>query len=404
METVLKHRILLLSDGIAPPSFNPRLRCLYEDAVSKGYEVNLVMEKVSDVKIPFDIPCDLVSLYSGTRFDWIVKNVWSLLFDWKNKTMSSYVERRYGQRRYDRIICTAFHTFPLRAAIEFGRRHGIPVTLDIRDIVEQAPGNTRGYLRHKGGILNLFTGLYNQVNLSRRNRWLRLSDKVTTVSPWHVRTLKRYNDNTILAYNGYDSNLFFPFDLSSEQFRISYIGKFYGPPLQDPTMLFEALSELMDEIPFVLEVHTSDIGIAALNSLSEQYGLKEKCNIGGFVPNDEVLNIMRGSSILLVFSNKASDMTCHGMMTTKFFEALGVEKPVLCVRSDEECLSKVIKETNAGLAATEIGQIKDFVREKYLEWKEKGFTRQIVTGKVNFCRQNTQDLRKFMDNETISCK
>ena len=76
-------------------------------------------------------------------------------------------------------------------------------------------------------------------------------------------------------------------------------------------------------------------------------------------------------------------------MTTKFFEALGVEKPVLCVPSDEECLAQVIKETNAGLAATSTEQIKTFILEKYAEWKQNGYTRQKVNKEIKqqFTRQ-----------------
>ena len=60
------------------------------------------------------------------------------------------------------------------------------------------------------------------------------------------------------------------------------------------------------------------------------------------------------------------------------FEALGVEKPVLCVRSDEECLAQVIRETNAGIAATTAEEVKAFILDKYSEWQQNGFTRQAV--------------------------
>ncbi len=74
-------------------------------------------------------------------------------------------------------------------------------------------------------------------------------------------------------------------------------------------------------------------------------------------------------------------------MTTKFFEALGVEKPVLCVRSDEECLANVINQTNAGLAATNVEEIQTFICEKYHEWQKNGFTRQAVINKEQFSRE-----------------
>jgi hypothetical protein len=54
-------------------------------------------------------------------------------------------------------------------------------------------------------------------------------------------------------------------------------------------------------------------------------------------------------------------------MTTKFFEAVGVEKPVLCVPNDEGCLAQVIEEVNAGLAANTALEVQDFIKEKYNE-------------------------------------
>ena len=92
---------------------------------------------------------------------------------------------------------------------------------------------------------------------------------------------------------------------------------------------------------------------------------------------------------MLVASQKSGPQGPHGIMTTKFFEALGVEKPVLCVPSDEECLAQVIQQTNAGLAATNIEEVKRFILDAYAAWKKNGFTRQAVepTQKRLFSRQ-----------------
>jgi hypothetical protein len=75
-------------------------------------------------------------------------------------------------------------------------------------------------------------------------------------------------------------------------------------------------------------------------------------------------------------------------MGTKFFENIGVEKPVLCVRSDEECLAQVIAQTNAGLAATTVEEVEHFLLNKYNEWLRNGYTRQAVTNKHLFSRQH----------------
>ena len=75
-------------------------------------------------------------------------------------------------------------------------------------------------------------------------------------------------------------------------------------------------------------------------------------------------------------------------MTTKFFEALGVEKPILCVRSDEECLAQVIQETKSGLAATNVEEVKNFILHYYNQWQKQGYTHIEIKGKEQFTRQN----------------
>jgi hypothetical protein len=74
-------------------------------------------------------------------------------------------------------------------------------------------------------------------------------------------------------------------------------------------------------------------------------------------------------------------------MTTKFFEALGVEKPILCVRSDEECLAQVIKETESGLAATCVDEVKKFILHYYDQWQKQGYTHVNIKNKEQFSRQ-----------------
>ena len=97
-----------------------------------------------------------------------------------------------------------------------------------------------------------------------------------------------------------------------------------------------------------------------------------------YISTEQIPNLLHQCSIALVLSHKATENGPHGIMTTKFFEALGVEKPVLCVPSDEECLDAVIKETNAGIAATSAEEVQSFILSKYAEWKANGFTHQPV--------------------------
>lgn len=383
-------KILIIADGFGAPSYNPRLRALCDYLYSQGYPITVVVEHIAELPFRHDYPIHELRLYSGSKLDWTVKNVWGLLTDWKNRKFSAMVEELYGSETFDIVFCTTFHTCPLRAAIDFGKRHHLPVITDIRDLAEQAPGNQVNYLAHQSRALRIFVKPYQQVNICRRNRQLRQADCITTVSPWHVAFLKQFNPRTELIYNGYDADIYKPEDVRCEEFVISYCGKFFGKPIQDADLLFAALAQLR-ELPYRLVIHTNPDGRQLFRALAELYGVNAEIN--GYIPQSEVLQLYRKSSILLVLTNQASAQNVHGLMTTKFYEALGIEKPVLCVRSDEECLAQVIAETNAGIAATTVEEVKAFIMDKYGEWQAKGFTRQPVKGKQVFSRQ--QQVRQF---------
>ncbi len=383
-------KILIIADGFGAPSYNPRLRALCDYLYSQGYPITVVVEHIAELPFRHDYPIHELRLYSGSKLDWTVKNVWGLLTDWKNRKFSAMVEELYGSETFDIVFCTTFHTCPLRAAIDFGKRHHLPVITDIRDLAEQAPGNQVNYLAHQSRALRIFVKPYQQVNICRRNRQLRQADCITTVSPWHVAFLKQFNPRTELIYNGYDADIYKPEDVRCKEFVISYCGKFFGKPIQDADLLFAALAQLR-ELPYRLVIHTNPDGRQLFRALAELYGVNAEIN--GYIPQSEVLQLYRKSSILLVLTNQASAQNVHGLMTTKFYEALGIEKPVLCVRSDEECLAQVIAETNAGIAATTVEEVKAFIMDKYGEWQAKGFTRQPVKGKQVFSRQ--QQVRQF---------
>lgn len=396
-----KPHILVIADGFGAPSYNPRLRSLCDGLHAQGYALTVVVEHIADLPFEHDYPIHELRLYTGSKIDWAAKNIWGLLTDWKNRRFSTLVEQQFGAETFDIVLCSTFHTCPLRAAIDFGKRHHIPVITDIRDIAEQAPGNQVNYLAHQSRWLRMFVAPYQRINIRRRNEQLRQASHVTTVSPWHVEFIRHINPHTHLIYNGYDANTYTPEDVRSEEFIISYCGKFFGEPIQDATLLFEALAGLK-ELPYKLLIHTNPEGQQLLRELANRYGVNAE--IEGYIPQSEVIRLYRRSSILLVLTNQASAQNVHGMMTTKFYEALGVEKPVLCVRSDEECLAQVIHETNAGIAATTAEQARAFILDKYREWHKNGFTRQPVNSeqKQRFTRQ--YQVTQFMQliSETIA--
>lgn len=133
--------------------------------------------------------------------------------------------------------------------------------------------------------------------------------------------------------------------------------------------------------------HVEQEMITPAKELMAEYHLSDICSIEGFIPRDNAALLLQKSSISILLTNHPGEGQAKGIMTTKFFEALGCEKPVLCTPSDEGCLRDVIKYTNAGIASSEVSAIKTFIMEKYHEWECNGFTIQKVNHKEEFSRR-----------------
>ena len=138
-------------------------------------------------------------------------------------------------------------------------------------------------------------------------------------------------------------------------------------------------------LDFQTAMGKAPIGVA---KLAKEYALDNIVQVHDYIPRSEIVDRMHRSSIMLVLTTPIGQYGTHGMMGTKFYEILGVEKPCLCLNSDEECLADAIENTHAGLAATKVEDVKAFILDKYQEWKENGYTHQAVIDKEQYTRQH----------------
>lgn len=373
--------LLILCDPFTSPAYTPRLRCWCHYLTAQGWHIDLYTEQGERLPFKHNYPIHEICVYrSQSTIEWAIKSIWSLLTDWRNRYFSRKVRRAIANRHYDVVLCCTFSTFPLRAAYDIACERHIPLHVDLRDIDEQAPNAQ--YQSHRQWWVRPLRRWYSRTNIRRRNRVLRKADAISCVSPWHKQFLSAFNTNVSLIYNGYDATIFAPQDQRSEAFEIAYVGRVYEQQMQDPTLLLEALRTI--DIDLHVSWYTDAVGKSRIQRLAKQYGVEKWMRYHDYVPTEQVPDILHRASILLVLSNNAAVSGAHGIMTTKFFEALGVEKPVLCVSSDEECLAQVISDTHAGLAATNVEQVKAFIHEKYIEWQTAGFTRQAIDEKQKY--------------------
>jgi glycosyltransferase involved in cell wall biosynthesis len=379
-------KILILCD-LFPPAFGPRMGYLCKYLVKAGWKPVVLTEAQNEAGFAFlaDV-CPVVVMPYYSRKD----RLWSRLqraffffldfvFGYKDYRMYQEACKLMRLQSFDLVLCSVYRDFPLPAACKAARRFNLPLVADLRDIVEQYSGNEFIARPIPFGLEPLLAPLFRRRYIGRRNRALRQARCVTTVSPWHVDMLRRHHPVVELIYNGYDPELFYPERLPAEQFIIVYTGRMLSTAMRDPGLLFEALNRLSREgrlSPAECRVHWYVDGPsqAILAAEAAKSDVAAYMDYKGYIPANEIPAVLNRSSILLQLANKASATGPKGIMTTKIFESFAVEKPILCVRSDESYLAALINDARAGLAAVNVEEVCAFLLHYHTQWKQQGYT------------------------------
>ena len=372
-----------------PPAFAPRMGYLCKFLKQEGWEISVVTEYINDQTFQFlegNATVTYLHYYNAPgkflkKIQWIIVMLLDFLFHYKDKKIIKACEPFLRSGQYTGIICSTYRTFPLPAAQALAQKYSLPFIADLRDIIEEYASTE--YIAHTlSGIQcvdDFITGIFTRRLLNDRNKALKAAHCVTSVSPWHVQVLRQYNPHTKLIYNGFDPELFYPEQIKTSKFTITYTGRLLSLAIRNPELLFKAVAKLLDDqvisnTDFRVVWYTDPESQAVIETETKRCHIESVMEYHGYVPATEIPSILNKSSILLSLTNKFESKGPKGFMTTKFFESLAVEKPILCVRSDEAHLAQTIQETHSGLAATEVDEVYDFIKRYYEEWKETGYT------------------------------
>jgi len=89
------------------------------------------------------------------------------------------------------------------------------------------------------------------------------------------------------------------------------------------------------------------------------------------VPKNVSLEKQRESQILLLLNWE--DQRERGVYTTKIFEYLAAQRPILAIGgSGEDVVKKLLDETKSGVYCKNMDNVKDWLYHFYLEYKQKG--------------------------------
>lgn len=356
-------RLLILSEPLTPPSYSPRLTSLIHYLENNGWKCTLECEPVA------------------------VNHIADILFRTREKQFTKRLLSTYKAQDFDGIFCSTFYYFPLMTAYRISKVWKLPLIVDVRDIAEQwgKAAYFTSPLPKLFGLERILSGMYVRRNIHMRNRVLREATAVTTVSPWHQQHLQTLTQAPVsLIYNGYDERELQPKDVKTSTFRIVFMGRLISLQLRQPQLLFRAVSEL--DVPIQLDFYSEPNLAEDLQQLAKRYHIEDKLHLHDYITRDKIGEIMAQASILLALGAPAS-MQQHGILGTKVFEAIGIEKPFMLIPSDEENLAQLITDTGIGTAASTTEEIKTFILEQYDQWQQNGFTRRTIADKTRFSRR-----------------
>jgi len=247
-------------------------------------------------------------------------------------------------------------------ARELTSRHKIPWLADLRDLWSQNHNYSYSPVRR------WFDKRLEQKTFST-------ADALVTVShPWADKLSALHNKATYTITNGFDpETVNIPPANLATKFTITYTGLIY-PEKQDLTKLFTALRDLISgEVIDSSSIEIRFYGTSAdwLEREIEQYELSSVASQYGQVPRDVALQKQRESQLLLLLN--WDDPKEKGNYPGKVFEYLAARRPILATGGSEgDVVDELLKETQSGIHATMVENIRDALEMMYREFKSQG--------------------------------
>ncbi len=391
-----RRRVFILAD-LYPPTWAPRMATLVEYLCTLGWEVTVFTEQVDEHLTSRDYipPCTVhrIALRPENRMKHAASVLTQLVYGAKDRAFADAV-RDLTAERPDVILASTYRLFPLGAASILANHWGVPWVADCRDIIEQySPGDWLPRPLMWGGIrLRWLENLFAQRYISMRNKYLRTSRHIITVSRWHVECLHHLGVPCSLIYNGYDDRVFQPEYPEVSRFSIVFAGRILSLAMRDPSMLYRALSlrslqGMEIEVHFYTDDYSADL---LLKSFTEAGYDLERTYFHPMQPSSHVPKILSESGIILLVGNEEGVGLPQGMVSTKLFEALAMGKPTLLLPASSGEAAEILHQSGAGIASSDAEEISSFIAEAYEQWSTDRVTRSMEAD-ISYIRQFTRE-------------
>jgi hypothetical protein len=268
----------------------------------------------------------------------------------------------YNNKDFSALIVSGRPYQLFRFAWLLHNKHGIKWIADYRD-----PWFTNEIYREYNTVLKLI----NYIDGKSEKKWLKNASFFTTCSEIWVKSISDFTGKKgFNILNGYDPEDYIvevEEPKNKNSFVIVYNGTLYfTQPINEFT---EALKFIIDKYKDSINIKIKFPGITIDMIQTERLkkalkGYESYFEITDRLSKSEVIKIQKGADLLLMFSHK--DVV--GNFSSKIFEYLACERPILLCPSDNDVLEQLIKTTHTGyICSTKEETIKllnDLVLEK----------------------------------------
>ena len=194
---------------------------------------------------------------------------------------------------------------------------------------------------------------------------------VTTVSPsWAALFDDKATNRYHIVGNGFSCQEFSSVHESppDDDFVLAHIGKLYAS--RNPTVLWKALARLRSDgaIPR-LKVRLMGTVDATVQQSLRDHGLSDIVEQEPFRPHQEAIRAMARSTLLLLVIEPFAQ--AEGMITSKLYEYLASERPVLGVGPPSGDANALLERHGAGTVVgwEDVASVADVVQAQYAAWE-----------------------------------
>jgi glycosyltransferase involved in cell wall biosynthesis len=208
--------------------------------------------------------------------------------------------------------------------------------------------------------------LSSQINKKLEMSILKNADVITTVSEGVCDLFRKKMDKQYeTIYSGMDSVN--NDAVISQHFQIIYLGNM--SKYQSPEPILKAIDILPQTIKS--QILLLFVGKVYKDYIERFKNQNIKIKTQNFLPRDEMRNIARSASLLLLINPPS--FYGKGMMTAKIFDYLSLRKPILAVGDKGGSLDELLIRTESGrlFSVNDIEDISFFINENIAKWNEK---------------------------------